>query len=120
MANCKDIVVVDFPFTEHDGGKKVRPAVIISDENKYGDYVFLPITTSKKQIADAFPLDSSHVEGKPGMELLKLLTMSYVHTEKPMTVKKQHIKKPMVTLTDDSFKKILEKLINETFCTTKE
>ncbi len=47
----KDIVLVPFPFTHFDA-EKIRPALIISPINKYGDYVVLFITSQVDKYLD--------------------------------------------------------------------
>lgn len=46
--NQRDIVLVNYPFTDLKGSK-VRPALIISNKrvNKTGDYIFIMITSQK-------------------------------------------------------------------------
>ncbi len=40
----KDIVLIPFPFTHFDA-EKIRPALIISEKNQYGDHVVLFLTS---------------------------------------------------------------------------
>lgn len=44
----KDIVLIPFPFTHFDSDK-IRPALIISKQNQYGDHVVLFLTSQVKK-----------------------------------------------------------------------
>lgn len=44
----KDIVLIPFPFTHFDSDK-IRPALIISKQNLYGDHVVLFLTSQVKK-----------------------------------------------------------------------
>jgi mRNA interferase MazF len=44
----KDIVLIPFPFTHFDS-EKIRPAVIVSPKNQYGDHVVLFLTSQVKK-----------------------------------------------------------------------
>ena len=44
----KDIVLIPFPFTHFDSDK-IRPALIVSKQNQYGDHVVLFLTSQVKK-----------------------------------------------------------------------
>jgi mRNA interferase MazF len=44
----KDIVLLPFPFTHFDSDK-IRPALILSKQNIYGDYVVIFLTSQVKK-----------------------------------------------------------------------
>lgn len=44
----KDIVLIPFPFTHFDANT-IRPALIISKQNQYGDHVVLFLTSQVKK-----------------------------------------------------------------------
>lgn len=44
----KDIVLVPFPFTHFDADK-IRPALIVSKQNSYGDHVVIFLTSQVKK-----------------------------------------------------------------------
>lgn len=116
MLSCKDIVWADYPFTDQTDGK-VRPAVIIVSKNSYGDVICLPIT--RTETVNSFKLSSSHIEGKPDIRLLKLITMAYVSLEQPMTLELSNIKtsEPILArLTDSAMKAIMAQLMQQMEC----
>lgn len=44
----KDIVLIPFPFTHFDA-EKIRPALIVSKQNTYGDHAVLFLTSQVKK-----------------------------------------------------------------------
>ncbi len=60
--NQRDIVFVDFPYTDLSGSK-LRPAVIISTElvNDTGDYVCLQITSKEYSDGMFFHIHEKHL-----------------------------------------------------------
>lgn len=111
MLECKEIVWANYPFTDMNG-EKVRPAVVIAGKNSYGDIICLPIT--RTHTVNSFKLNSSHIEGKTDMDTMKLITMSYVSLEQPMTLEPIHFKtsKPVLAkITDAALASIKQQLI---------
>ena len=58
---CGQVVLVNYPFTDHSGSK-VRPALVVSSDyfNKRGDFIVVPISAQENPNDDyVFPLDSA-------------------------------------------------------------
>lgn len=116
MLHCKDIVWANYPFTDGTAGK-VRPAVIIVSKNSYGDVICLPIT--RTMTSNSFKLNSTHIEGKADMALLKLLTVAYVSLEQPMTLELSNIRTSdpiLARLNDSAMQVIMAQLMQQMEC----
>ena len=103
MLECREIVWAPFPFSDHVNGKH-RPTLIISGKNSYGDLICLPVTSTKT--ANCIGISTKDIEGKPGMEVLRLITRSYISLEQPMTLDVNLFdttKLPIATLTTTAF-----------------
>jgi hypothetical protein len=83
MLECREIVWAPFPFSNHTEGKH-RPTLIISGKNSYGDLIWLPVTST--QTANSVGISSNDLEGKPGLDVLRLVTRSFISLEQPMTL----------------------------------
>lgn len=108
MYNCKDIVWVNYPFTSHTA-KKHRPAVLISGKNSHGDYICLPVTSTKTK--KSLKLESSHLDGQVDLRVLRLITSSYISFEQPMTLDNKLFdidKEPIAKLTDEAYREVIE------------
>jgi len=115
MYNCKDIAWVNYPFTSHVA-KKHRPAVLISSKNSHGDYICLPITSTKTK--KSLKLESTHLEGQVDLRVLRLISSSYISFEQPMTLDSKLFdtsKEPIAKLTDDAYKEVVD-LFREIEC----
>ena len=109
MHSCKDIVWTNYPFTSHTA-KKHRPAVLISGKNSHGDYICLPITSTKTK--KSLKLDSAHLKGQVDLRVLRLISNSYISFEQPMTLDAKLFdmnKEPIARLNDDAYKEVLER-----------
>jgi len=107
MHNCKDIVWANYPFTSHTA-KKHRPAVLISGKNSHGDYICLPITSTKTK--KSLKLDSTHLDGQVDLRVLRLISSSYISFEQPMTLDAKLFdisKEPIARLTDETYKEVI-------------
>ena len=80
----RELVLLPYPFT-NQGGSKVRPAVIVSNDffnKKCEDCVMVPLTTILKQ--ELFSL----IINQSDMETGKLLKQSRIRLDKMFTIKK--------------------------------
>lgn len=93
--NCGDIVTVNFPFTDHSGGK-IRPALIVSvDEfNAGADVVFVPISSAPKSDPYVFIIE----DAAPYFPQTGLRRTSAVKWTKPMTVARSVVYAKLGTL----------------------
>lgn len=108
MHNCKDIVWANYPFSSHSV-KKHRPAVLISGKNSHGDYICLPITSTKTK--KSLKLDSAHLDGQVDFRVLRLISSSYISFEQPMTLDSKLFdanKEPIAKLTDAAYEEVVD------------
>ncbi len=104
----RDIVFVDFPFTDLSGSK-LRPALIISTElvNDTGDLICLQITSKEYNDGMFFPISNSHVvvplKLKSGIRLNKVFA---IHNS--LVIKKLSVfKTASFQLIEKEFRKIV-------------
>ncbi len=110
MLECREIVWAPFPFSNHTEGKH-RPTLIISGKNSYGDLICLPVTST--ETAKCIGISTKDIEGKPDMDVLRLVASSYVSLEQPMTLDAHlfnTVKPPIATLTAEAFNDLKAKL----------
>jgi len=80
----KELVLLPYPFSDH-GGSKVRPAIIVSNDNfnkRCEDCVMVPLTTVIKD--EPFSL----IVNQDSLESGKLLKQSRIRIDKIFTIKK--------------------------------
>ncbi len=111
MLECREIVWAPFPFSNHAEGKH-RPTLIISGKNSHGDLICLPVTSTKT--ANCISISTQDLEEKPGMDVLKLVSSSYISLEQPMTLDANLFdttKQPIATLTIQAFNILKAELV---------
>lgn len=116
MSSCKAIVWVNFPYTNLDSTKH-RPALVISSGGRYGDYICLPISHTKRD--NSVKLASNDFTDKLDLRAVSLVTTSYLVYDKPMTIDQAAFDKkrpPLGTLKEVSFNKIIENLTKSIVC----
>jgi len=93
--NCGDIVTVNFPFTDHSGGK-IRPALIVSTDefNTGADVIFVPISSAPKSDPYVFTIE----DAAPYFPQTGLKRTSAVKWTKPMTVARSVVHAKLGTL----------------------
>ena len=81
-----DIVIIPVPFTDNEG-YKLRPAVVISDENVHstGDVMIVQITSKQKQDNLSISLTNNDVTDN-------LPTKSYIRVHKIFVLEQKLIK----------------------------
>ena len=102
----KEIVLINYPFSDLEG-KKVRPAIIISNDifnKKSNDCVAIPLTTVIKD--EPYSILLSQNDLSKG----KLLKPSRVRVDKIFTMDKSLIVMSIGFVNDDIFDKIKEEL----------
>ena len=83
----KELVLLPYPFSDQ-GGSKVRPAVIVSNDNfnrRCEDCVLVPLTTVIKNEPYSLVLNQDNLESG------KLLKQSRIRIDKIFTIKKSLI-----------------------------
>ena len=98
----KELVLLPYPFSDQ-GGSKVRPAVIVSNDNfnrRCEDCVMVPLTTVIKD--EPFSLLIS----QDSLESGKLLKQSRVRIDKIFTIKKTLIIMKIGKINDKTIEKI--------------
>ena len=102
----RDLVLLPYPFSDQEG-TKVRPAIIVSNENfnrKSQDFIMVPLTTTIKEEPFSFIIRQEDlISGK-------LLKPSRVRVDKLFVVNKKLIMMEIGTLNDISFEKIKEEI----------
>ena len=102
----KDIVLLPYPFTDLRESK-VRPALVISNENvnnKSDDAVMIPLTTVIKD--EPFSINISQNDLDSG----KLLRISRIKIDKIFTVEQKLVLKKIGSLNNNTFKKVKDEL----------
>ena len=98
----KELVLLPYPFSDQ-AGSKVRPAVIVSNDNfnkRCEDCVMVPLTTVIKD--EPF----SYVINQDNLESGKLLKQSRVRIDKLFTVKKTLIMMKIGKINDKNLERI--------------
>ena len=100
----KDIVLVPFPFTHFDADK-IRPALIISKQNSYGDHVVIFLTSQVKK----YEKDKENVSIKKN-ETNNLLSDSLVIPSKLATLSESMILEKIGVVSPGEWIKIKKEL----------
>lgn len=98
----KELVLLPYPFSDQVGSK-VRPAIIVSNDNfnkRCEDCVMVPLTTIIKD--EPFSL----IVNQDSLESGKLLKQSRVRIDKIFTIKKSLIIMQIGKINDKTFDKI--------------
>lgn len=98
----KELVLLPYPFSNQTGSK-VRPAIIVSNDNfnkRCEDCVMVPLTTIIKD--EPFSL----IVNQDSLESGKLLKQSRVRIDKIFTIKKSLIIMQIGKINDKTFDKI--------------
>jgi len=103
----KELVLLPYPFSDQ-GGSKVRPAIIVSNDNfnkRCEDCVMVPLTTVIKD--EPFSL----VINQDSLESGKLLKQSRVRIDKLFTIKKSLIMMKIGKINEKTLDKIKFEII---------
>ncbi len=98
----KELVLLPYPFSDQ-GGSKVRPAIIVSNDNynkKSQDCVMIPLTTVIKE--EPFSL----IINQDSLTSGRLLKQSRVRIDKIFTIKKNLVIMKIGKINDKTFEKI--------------
>jgi len=98
----KNIVLLPYPFTDLEG-TKVRPAIVISNDNfnrKSDDCMMVPLTTVIKDEPYSVLITQENLSSG------KLLKPSRVRADKIFTVEKKLVMMEIGTVNDATFKKV--------------
>lgn len=109
MINQKSIILVPFPYSDQTG-KKVRPALIISNTkfNQNEDVLICAITSNLKERPYSIVINSKNTINK------RLEDISQIRLDTITRIKKNLIMKEIDILDDDTFKKVLQ-ILNTIF-----
>lgn len=109
MIGQKSIVLVPFPYSGQSG-KKVRPALIISNAefNKSEDVIICALTSSIKKRPYSVIITSKETVHK------KLLDTSQIRTDAITRISKDLIIKEIDVLNENTFEKVLQ-ILNSIF-----
>ena len=109
MINQKSIILVPFPYSDLTG-KKVRPALVISNSNfnKDEDIIICALTSSIKKRPYSIIITSKETIHK------ELKDTSQIRVDTLTRIKKDLIIKEIDILDDNTFKKVLE-ILNSLF-----
>ena len=103
----KELVLLPYPFSDQ-GGSKVRPAIIVSNDNfnkRCEDCVMVPLTTLIKD--EPFSL----IVNQDSLESGKLLKQSRVRIDKLFTIKKSLIMMKIGKINEKTLDKIKFEII---------
>ncbi|MEK6818542.1 MAG: type II toxin-antitoxin system PemK/MazF family toxin [Nanoarchaeota archaeon] len=98
----RELVLLPYPFSDQ-GGSKVRPAIIVSNDNfnkRCEDCVLVPLTTVIKD--EPFSL----ILNQDSLESGKLLKQSRIRIDKIFTIKKNLIIMKIGKINDKTLEKI--------------
>ncbi len=104
----KELVLLPYPFSNQEGSK-VRPAIIVSNDNfnkRCEDCVMIPLTTVIKD--EPFSL----IINQDCLESGKLLKQSRVRIDKLFTIKKSLIMMKIGKINDKTLEKIKSEINN--------
>ena len=99
-----DIVIIPVPFTDNKG-YKLRPAVVISDDNVHrtGDVMIVQITSKQKQDNLSISVTNDDVtEALP--------VKSYIRVHKIFVLEQRLIKGIVSSLKIDKYKELIERI----------
>ncbi len=103
----RDLVLLPYPFTDQEGSK-VRPAVIVSNENfnrRSQDFVLVPLTTVIKEDTFSLVIDQDDLESG------KLLKKSRIRVDKIFTIRKNLIVMQIGRINEQTFGKIKNEIV---------
>lgn len=98
----KELVLLPYPFSDQ-GGSKVRPAIIVSNDNfnkRCEDCVLVPLTTVIKDEPFSLVLNQDNLESG------KLLKQSRIRIDKIFTIRKGLIIMKIGKINDKTIEKI--------------
>ncbi len=98
----KELVLLPYPFSDQ-GGSKVRPAIIVSNDNfnkRCEDCVLVPLTTVIKDEPFSLMLNQDNLESG------KLLKQSRIRIDKIFTIRKGLIIMKIGKINDKTIEKI--------------
>ena len=109
MVNQRSIVLVPFPYSDQSG-KKVRPALILSNPifNGNEDVIICALTSSIKKRPYSTIITSKETVHK------KLMDTSQIRIDAITRIKKDLIIKEIDILNEETFKKVLQ-ILNSIF-----
>jgi mRNA interferase MazF len=99
-----DIVIIPVPFTGNTG-YKLRPAVVISNENVHqtGDAMIVQITSKLKQDSLSIPLTNDDVTES-------LPAKSYIRFHKIFVLEQRLIKGKVSSLSNSKYQELVQKI----------
>ena len=99
-----DIVIIPVPFTDNKG-YKLRPAVVISDDNvhKTGDVLIVQITSKQKQDNLSISLTNNDVTEN-------LPSKSYIRAHKIFVLEQRLIKGVVSQIKPSKYKELIQKI----------
>lgn len=104
----KDVVLLPYPFTDLKG-KKIRPALVVSNDfvnNKSKDCIMLPLTSVIKD--EPFSIVINQDDLSSG----QLIKPSRIKIDKIFTVEKRLVVIKIGTLSNNIFEKVKAELLN--------
>ncbi|MBI2559191.1 type II toxin-antitoxin system PemK/MazF family toxin [Candidatus Woesearchaeota archaeon] len=104
----KDVVLLPYPFTDLKG-KKVRPALIVSNDfvnNKSEDCIMLPLTSVIKDEPYSIVINQDDLSSG------QLIKPSRIKADKIFTVEKRLIVMKIGTMSNNTFGKVKAELLN--------
>ena len=106
-AKQKEIVLLPYPFSNLEG-KKVRPAIIVSNNSfnaKSSDCIMVPLTTVIKKEPYSFTIDN------PDLHSGMLIAESRVRADKIFCVEKKLIIKKIGEINNKTFEKVKSEIM---------
>lgn len=105
--NQKDIVLIPYPFSNLEQ-KKVRPAIVISNDNfnrLCSDCIAVPLTSVIKEEVFSFSINQNDLQNG------KLIKPSRIRLDKIFSVEKRLVQMKIGNVKDDFFDKLKSELI---------
>ncbi|MEK6856622.1 MAG: type II toxin-antitoxin system PemK/MazF family toxin [Nanoarchaeota archaeon] len=105
--NQKDVVLISYPFSNFEG-KKVRPALVVSNEffnKKSADCIMVPLTTVIKDEPYSLIIDNKNMDSG------KLIKASRVRVDKIFAVEKNLVKIKIGTINNETLEKIKSEIL---------
>ena len=102
----KELVLLPYPFTDQEGSK-VRPAIIISNDNfnkKCQDCVMIPLTTVIKDEPYSILINQEDLSSG------KLLKLSRIRTDKIFSVKKDLVTMKIGVIRENILEKVKKEI----------
>ena len=104
----KEIVLLPYPFSDQEG-IKVRPAIIISNDNfnkKSEDCIALPLTSVIREVPYSILITQEDLASG------KLLKSSRIRIDKIFTIRRSLIRMKIGVINTNSFKRIKSEIFN--------